>query len=389
MMLGMQSHSAELTVDDFTFEGPLGSQGTTIEKVGKNHFKVVLGHAPGHLDWSNKLQFTILRNAKGNDLRLDVYFYGGNAYIFNEYFHSWSYDGDYWRPIQWEKKTKNSIEGDTLLFPVFEQDTVYAGHQVPMSYEDMVEMIDEWKTNPFVTVHDIGQSLGGRILYRLTITDLDSTIPESERWVHYFANQHPGEHNSQWRMVGMIQWLLSDAAKEDRKRSICHFVLMMSPDAPSKGWYRVNAEGVDMNRSYFVRGADPEKQAHEAYLCQKDLENLMASDAPVTDVWSMHTWGGIVEPIIIPGPEIGSSVGEWEELKETMEKIDTENLIEPLKANTDGGNPTYWTHGPNQQFGVTAVLCEGAGAIYTKQENMESGVVIIKSLMKYYSGKNN
>ena len=49
----------DLSVEDFTFEGPLGSEGTTIERVEKNHFKVTLGSAPGHPDWNNKLQFTI------------------------------------------------------------------------------------------------------------------------------------------------------------------------------------------------------------------------------------------------------------------------------------------------------------------------------------------
>ncbi len=386
IMAGMQCNSKELSVDDFTFEGPLGSQGASMEKIGTNHFQVTLGHAPEHPDWSNKLQFRILRHAKGNDLRLDVVFHGGDAYIFNEYFYSWSYDGINWHPIQWQKKSKRSAEGDTLIFPVFEEDVVFVGHQVPLSYEDLLALIERWKQHPCVNVHEIGESLGKRMIHRITITDPDGIHPGNERWVHYFANQHPGEHNAQWRMAAMIDWLLSEEAREDVRRSICHFVIMMSPDAPSHGWYRVNAQGVDMNRSYFAAGSDAEKQAHEAYLCQKDLELLMASDAPVTDVWSMHTWGGIVEPICIPGPEMGKEVGSWEKLKEILIKNDTQNLIKPLKTDTDEGNLTYWTDGPHRQFGVTTFLCEGAGALYTKQENLDSGVVIIKSLMEYYKG---
>jgi hypothetical protein len=48
----------------------------------------------------------------------------------------------------------------------------------------------------------------------------DSPHPRSDRWVHYFANQHPGEHNSQWRMVGMVHWLLSDEGADCRCRSL-------------------------------------------------------------------------------------------------------------------------------------------------------------------------
>ena len=38
----------ELSTSDFKFDGPFGSEGATIEKIGINHFKVVLGHAPEH-----------------------------------------------------------------------------------------------------------------------------------------------------------------------------------------------------------------------------------------------------------------------------------------------------------------------------------------------------
>lgn len=378
--------AAELAVEDFKFDGPLGSQGTTIERLGPNHFKVTLGHAPKQKGWNNKLQFQILRNAKGNALRLDVVFLGGNAYIFNEYFHSWSYDAKTWRPIQWKHRAKDSAKGDTLEFPEFTEDVVYVGHQVPMSYEDTLAMLEEWKKSPFVKVNIIGQSLGKRDIHRIEITDPRSPHPAAARWVHYFANQHPGEHNSQWRMVGMVQWLLSDAAADFRQRSICHFILMMSPDGPTNGWYRVNAQGVDMNRSYRVEGADPDKQAHEAYIVQKDLEGLMASAAPVTTLWSMHTWGGIVEPILIPGPEMGTSLGPWTELRDAIARHDPKKLIKPLKAQERRGNTTYWTDGPHKQFGITAVLCEGAGAIYTKEANLASGAVLIHALADYYKG---
>ena len=104
----------------------------------------------------------------------------------------------------------------------------------------------------------------------------------------------------------MIEWLFSDAAAEARRRTICHFTLMMSPDSARHGWYRTNAEGFDMNRTYRVEGADRNQQAHEAYVFQSDFEALMRSDAPVTTTWSMHTWAGRMEPMVMcPGPEAG------------------------------------------------------------------------------------
>jgi hypothetical protein len=382
--------SKEFSVDDFKFDGTSGSQGARIEKLGTNHFKIILGHAPNQPTWCNMLQFQILRNAKGNTLKLDVFFFGGNAYRFNHYAHcSWSYNGVDWRPIKWQKLTKDSAKGDTLIFPKFTADTVYFGHQVPMSYENVVDMMKRYSDHLDAKVRIIGKSLQGRNIYRLVITAAESPHKRNTRWVHYFTNQHPGEHNAQWRMVGMIEWLLSDAGADCRSRSICHFILMMSPDGPSNGWYRVGLQGVDGNRTYLAGGSDKEKQPHEAYIAQRDLEMIMASDEPVTDLWSMHTWGGTVEPIMLPGPEIGSILPEWTEFRNIIKQNDPQNLVEPLAVKEKPANPTYWNYGPNVQFGITNVLCEGAGAILTKKDNKASGVVLMKSLTQYYKGTKN
>lgn len=380
-------HAQELSTADFKFDGPLGSEGATIEKVAPNHFKVVLGHAPEHPTWCNMLQFQILRHAKDNRLKLDVYFHGGDAYRFNHYpYSSWSYDGMDWHPIKWQKETKDSSKGDTLLFPQFAEDTVYFGHQVPMSYENVMTMMEKWSRHPDAEVHILGKSLGGRNIYRLEITNPESLYPKNRRWVHYFTNQHPGEHNAQWRMAGMIDWLLSDAGADCRSRSVSHFILMMYPDAPSHGWYRVGIQGVDGNRSYRVAGADKQKQAHEAYVVQHDLEMLMASESPVTDLWSMHTWAGIVEPIVLPGPEMGTRLPSWTRLKEIIKQNDPDRLVKPLAIEEEPGNASHWNNGPHVQFGITTVLCEGAGDIITKEDNMASGVVLMKSLAQYYTG---
>ncbi|MBW3630929.1 MAG: hypothetical protein KY464_16760 [Gemmatimonadetes bacterium] len=381
---------SELKVQDFSFDGPLGSDGATIEKLGRNHFRVTLGHAPEHPDWPNKLNFQILRNARGNDLRLEVTFPGGTPYSFNEYHQSWSYDGVNWNPIAWKLGYLKSKQNDELNFPEFTADRVHVGTQTPMSFEQAEGMIRTWARNPNVRVHSAGKSRGGRDLYRVEITDPRSPHPRSRRWAHYFANQHPGEHNSQWRLVGLVEWVLSEdsAAVDYRRRNITHVVLMMSPDAPSHGWYRVNQEGVDMNRSYRPPGADSAAQTHEPYLWQKDFEELMASDAPVTTAWAIHTWGGIVEPIVEPGPEFGTTLAAWTQWRDVMAKNDPLGLVEPLKVHQGpssyGG--TSWSGGPHTQFGVTGVLCEGGAVLQTKQLNMDSGVALIRGVAEFYAG---
>ena len=377
----------QLSVDDFKFDGPLGSQGATIEKVDENHFKVSLGHAPKQPTWCNMLYFQIVGNAKGNQLRLDVEFKGGDAYRFNHNSATWSYDAENWRAIRWSDPDQPTEKGDSLLFPEFSEDIVFFGAQVPLSFEEIEELIEKWERHPHVKVHVLGKSLGGRKLYRLQITDPESPHPAMSRWVHWFGNQHPGEHNAQRRIVGMIDWLLSEEGDDFRRRSICHFVPMTSPDGPSRGWYRVNAQGVDMNRSYFSGGADREHQAHEAYVVQRDLEKLMASDSPVTSLWSMHTWGGPVEPILVPGPEVGSTVGPWEDFRDLLLKNDPKQLVEPLKTREEPeGAKTNWNEGPHVQFGISNVLCEGAGGWTSKEDCLEAGAVLMASISEYYAG---
>lgn len=390
--------AVELSISDFKFDGEFGSDGAQIEKVGTNHFKITFGHPPTHPNWSNFLGFLITGNAQGNSLRIDGCF---NCpadqefkYRFYSDYQSWSYDGENWQPKGWGGSWDGQ-GGKYLQFPTFTQDQVYVGFQVPMSHEDVLEMIAGWESGPFVTVHHTGQSLLGRNVYRLEITDPDSPYPRQDRWVHWIQNEHPLEQNAQWRIVGMIEWLLSDEGADCRKRSISHFKIMVGPDGPSNGWLRTNAEGVDLNRCYLWTGSDPTNQTHECYIGQKDLETVMASEAPVTDFWTMHTWGGLVDPELLgTGPELDSSVGPWTELRDIIESNDPNDLIEPLEKSVSTGDWSTWSGGPYGQFGVTNFLCEGGtskplqgGSIpFTKEDCKQAGAILMKSLAMYYAG---
>lgn len=408
----------ELKASDFRFDGRFGSHGARIEKVGRNHFHMHLAHAPNHPEWFNLPQFEIVRNARGNSLRLDVSFArsgdSSRNIRFNHDASTWSYDARNWRPVEWLHGHKaGDVEMDTLVFPEFEEDTVYCGVQVPMAYEDVVEFMARYGRHPDARVQVIGQSLGGRNIYRLEITDragdnreirksgreLEQSAPEflssrlsdrispSRRWGFHVNQQHSGEHHGKWRMIGMIDWLLSEAGADLRKRSVWHFVLEMSPDAPTHGWYRISAAGVDLNRAYLVTGSDPAMQPHEAYVLQKDFEALMASETPIAACWSMHTWPGEAEPVMYPGQEVGRSVGQAAGMASLLEKLDTKGLIKPLRIEAEKQEPTIcWHNGPHQQFGITCFLCEGSDFWTDKNLSIEVGRVFIQAMAEYYRG---
>jgi len=380
-VLTASAYSGELSVDDFTFKGPLGSKGATIEKAGDNHFRVKLAPSVAKPSWRNMLQFTILRHAKGKALCVDCDSPGVRKFV------SYSYDARTWKPVVAKRVKVGKESLARLQFPAFTEDKVYVGGEVPMSYEDQAALMHGWAKHPHATLHVIGKSLEGRDVLRLTVTDPDSPHPRKARWVHHVVNQHCYEYNSQWRIAGMVDWLLSDAGADCRRRHIAHFVVMMNVDGPSNGFSRDTSQGIDMNRSYSASGTNKAKQANEAFIVQRDLEQLNANDAPITTTWSMHTWAGNqMEMMLRPGPEMGTVVGKPEALRAIFERNDVRNQVKPLRLLTSALSPTHWCSGTHKQFGVSAFCCEGSADIYTKEENLHTGVVLMKSLAEFYTG---
>ena len=210
--------------------------------------------------------------------------------------------------------------------------------------------------------------------------------PLSARWGFHVNQQHSGEHHGQWRMIGMIDWLLSDAGADFRKRSVWHFVLEMNPDAPSNGWYRVNAQGVDLNRAYLVTGPDPARQPHESYVLQKDFEALMASETPITACWSMHTWPGEAQPFMHPGPEVGTrdrAVDGAARPAGAAGRASTDQAA-GHGATSGRGRPTRWHRGPYEQYGITNFLCEGSDFWTDKNLSLEVGRIFMQAMAEYY-----
>lgn len=373
----------ELAADDFVFDGPLGSAGATIERLGPNHFMIRPGHGPEHPEWTNVPNFAIRQGARGNPLRVDVAFDGGWDMAFNSYACSWSYDAETWHPIRWEFGKGNTETYDSLIFPTFEQDTVYVGHQVPMTYEKMVGLLNDFARHPAAEIVEFGRSIEDRPMLRLVVTDPQSQVPLAERPAHYIANQHPCEYSAQWRIIAMIDWLLSGEAAADSflAAQTAHFVVMMCVDGPSNGWYRVNADGVDMNRSYHPGGSDAAAQTREAFLAQRDLER-MAETAPLGTIWSMHTWQGLIEPLIDPAEATETRYGSWEILRDAIEAADPRELIKPLRERPSKF-ATSWTGGPREQFGVSCILCEGVGLNNTKTDCLDAGRALVQGLAHY------
>ena len=410
-----------LRQEDFVLDGILSSEGSTIREAGHNHFKLTLARVPqpamptasipNHLQkhyparqegWANWLRFEINQNARGNSLRLSVDFEapkecgmfcgpkeGGVPYPFTSFEPCWSYNGKEWNYVSWEEGVIPGRSG-TLVFPVFEKNRVLVCTQLPMTIDDAEGLVKAWSLHPHVKVHHLGKSLGGRNLYRVTITDPNSDIEMSGRWVHHVANQHPGEGIAQWYIAGMVKWFLSDEAMTARARTIAHFTLLMNPDGVANGWCRVNAQGIDMNRSFRVEGAHSELQPHEAFIFQRDLETILYSDCPVTTSWSMHSSRSpCLSPMLVGrGPELRGILGPDELFASLLKKHDTNNLINPYHEHHRAPTPEcFWDGGPHHAWGITTFLVEGGGSKLDNHQSIEAGRILMKALTEYYAGE--
>lgn len=391
----------ELTVEDFELDGQYGSEDSYVERVGANHFKFYRGTNRFDSTRKNLPQFVIPSNFKGNHLIVDIQGLAPPSGGHNQHM-SYSYDNDQWTPVLQEDLSTNGNAVSRITIAPSSNDRLYFGWSIPMSYERGMELIKGWSSHPdtskYVKLEKLGESYQGREIVKMIITDPESTVPESERWVHYVSHEHPHEGKARWRVKGLVDWLVSDdpKAKDSRERSIWHVVLNLNPDGANNGFLRhaygeyPNLMTNDVNRNYQAfQGANEERQIKEIYLFQRDMEKLMESNTPVHSYWDFHVWGNQVEPILRRGKELIKEfpqyIGDYMILRDIIMDNDPNGLIKPLKAQRNGliGDSTL-DGGVNYQFRITSVLVEGGGTLDSQEENESSGEILAKSISQFY-----
>lgn len=376
-----------ITENDFSFSPPYGSSGTAVRAIGEDHFRVDIGITPAHPEWRNILQFTILQNARGRRLRLDVDFdYDRDKmHPFNGCFLSFSYDEIAWRPLFWTYG--DSRDGwnnpHNLIFPEFRQDRVFVGNQVPFVLETLERLLPRWTASPHARVSELGRSVQGRAIYKITIADFANLSARPR--AHYFKNEHGGEGCARWRMAGIVDWLLSEQAADFRRSNVCHLVILSNPDGPANGWHRVNADGIDQNRTFLVGGPDKKAQPIEQYVCQRDLETVAADSAcPLETFWSFHTWRGPGEVMVRPG----RTVEDWTVVRDALLDLDEFGLFEPMHDfRPKFQMESMWNEGVHDRLGITTFLSEGGTTHFTKDQCTTAGRTLIQSLDMYYRAK--
>lgn len=153
-------------------------------------------------------------------------------------------------------------------------------------YADLLEDLARWGESPYVVATEsIGQSVEGREIWELTITDPEGDQGGRHR-ITIHARTHPHEIQSWWVVEGMIEFLLSDDPYADLLRETCvfHIYPMYNPDGVEANSTRYNAHGVDLEREWDKKEPEPEAAALKARFAR-----FMESSQPIRVALNLHS----------------------------------------------------------------------------------------------------
>jgi murein tripeptide amidase MpaA len=155
-----------------------------------------------------------------------------------------------------------------------ETNSVYFAYFEPYSHERHLDLIGSAAASEWVQVQHLGQTLDGRDMTLLRITDEASAMPAAQKKnVWLIARQHPGEAMAEWFVEGFLERLLDGDDPVSRVllgKCVFHVVPNMNPDGAVRGNLRTNAAGANLNREW----QDPSVEKSPEVFCvrQKMVE---------------------------------------------------------------------------------------------------------------------
>lgn len=160
-----------------------------------------------------------------------------------------SEDGEHWQHFPaaaWD------VEKDELALTVKPHgNTVWLAHIQPYPYARARELIAEVTRLPCARAEVIGQSVLGRDLHLVTVTNFAK--PDAGKKVIWMqARQHAWEAGTSFLLEGALRFVTSNdpAAQKLRDENVFLFVPLINPDSVVRGDVRFNANGFDPNRQW-------------------------------------------------------------------------------------------------------------------------------------------
>lgn len=205
-----------------------------------------------------------------------------------------SYDG-----IEWQRMEESEVTANEFIVRFersFEESTVWLARFYPYTHQELLSYLDSIEDSPFVHRTSIGQTVEGRAVDRITLTD--PSVPDESKsrvWIH--GRTHPAETGSSWVVEGLVNWLLegSPEAQEALATLVVDIVPMHNVDGVIAGNYRTNLDSVNLENSWFLDTAEPWELLPNAppevvNLRDAFADSLLGPNAPpVTAALNLHS----------------------------------------------------------------------------------------------------
>ena len=178
-----------------------------------------------------------------------------------------SYDRQHWFRID------TAFDGQVMSVSLTpETQSIYFAYFEPYAWERHLDLLASAGQSEHVQEEQLGQTLDGRDMALLRITDVSGATPLAERRrVWLIARQHPGETMAEWFVEGFLERLLDTDDPVGRvllDKCVFHVVPNMNPDGAVRGNLRTNAAGANLNREWVAPSIE---KSPEVFLVRRKM----------------------------------------------------------------------------------------------------------------------
>ncbi len=233
----------QVTADDLSWDFECGSLESASTQA-PNSININLRLDDQHGDLYGWYFFKIDRNAEEQTVTFRIM--NRDGWMNTEDKPVYSYD-----QVDWLRVDESWMNSNDLFFQHhFTHDSVWIAQCIPYGYSKLLEDLDSLSSSPYIEYEFIGESVHGRQIPLVTISD--TRIPDNEkRCVWITSRQHPMETPPSFTIKGMMEYLAGvrdEGGEELLERLIFKFVPMVNVDGVAEGYSRHNVNGINLNR---------------------------------------------------------------------------------------------------------------------------------------------
>ncbi|MBT8315971.1 MAG: succinylglutamate desuccinylase/aspartoacylase family protein [Maribacter sp.] len=306
------------------------------------------------------------KEARTLNVRLD---YGDFRHRYNPKISS---DGERWIALD-STLVQLGIDSTSATLKLdIDKDTLWVAAQEIQDTRRVKEWVDSFKGNDLVTIGTVGQSVMGRPLLHMNITE---GANGKKPTILVISRQHPPEVTGFFAMKAFIETLVEEGAKNGFLKKYRLMVYpLMNPDGADLGHFRHNTGGVDLNRDWSVYHQLEIAQI-AAHMVNETLEHknnvLLGLDFHSTFQDVYYT----------PHESVKRKIPDF--TKTWLEQIRVALNIEDINESPGKGERPTSSAWFNRQFGATGITYE-IGDKTPREFINKKGEVSAQALMDYF-----